>query len=489
MNDSTRFPAPAYARAVLAPLFAGYQKHFRGHLMQVHRAHGIMLRERGWLTREQTAAIFAALDDVAAQTAHQTLDYTGQHEDYFFWLEDQLATCVGADVAGRLHTGRSRNDVDHAILRMVLREQLLGTLGTLHGLIRTLIRRAEDNIDTVVLAYTHNQPAQPTTFAHYLGALIEALLRDSARLLHAYGTVDCCPLGAAAITTSGFKLDRARTAELLGFSAVLENSYGCIAAIDHLAETYAALKILMLGLGRFVQDLNSWTSFETGHLRVPNAFVQISSIMPQKRNPVPIEHLRLLCSLACGQAETVLLALHNTPFTDMNDSEAPVHEAGYEAFDTAARVLDLLAALMAVVTIDQQRTRAHIDESCATITELADSLVRREGIAFRTAHEIASRLARASIAAATPLRAVPVETFREGFAEATGRAPAMSESDLRTVCTPEYFVAVRDMFGGPARMRESLAGYGLRLADHEEQTAAHRGRIECAAGLRAAADA
>ncbi len=484
MKDAAKFPAPAYARTVLAPLFHGYQKYFRGHLIAVHHAHGIMLRERGWLTREQADAIFAALADVVAQTADKTLDYTGEHEDYFFWLEAQLALRLGADLAGRLHTGRSRNDIDHTILRMVLRERLLGTLAQLHRLIATLIRRAEDNTDTIVMAYTHGQPAQPTTFAHYLGALIETLLRDCTRLLHAYATVDRCPLGAAAITTSGFRLDRARTAELLGFGAVLENSYGCIAGIDHLAETYATLKILLLGLGRFVQDLNTWTSFEVGHLHVPDAFVQISSIMPQKRNPVPIEHLRLLCSLAGGRADAVLLTLHNTPFTDMNDSEGPVHEAGYEAFDTAARVLDLLNSLIANVTIDQQHVRAHIDQACVTITELADSLVRREGISFRQAHEIATQLAHYTIAERTTLAALPMVTFAEAFTTAIGRAPGIIEEELRAICTPEHFVAVRDMFGGPAKMGESLESYKVELSAHEQLAVAHRARIDQAAKLR-----
>ena len=486
MNDATSFPDPVYARTVLAPLFHGYQKYFREHLIAVHHVHGIMLRERGWLTGKETDAIFAALADVVARTANQTLDYTGEHEDYFFWLEAQLVQRLDRDLAGRLHTGRSRNDIDHTILRMVMRERLLGILEQLHRLIGTLIRSAEENVDTLVLAYTHNQPAQPTTFAHYLGAFIEALLRDSTRLLHAYATVDCCPLGAAAITTSGFKLDRARTAELLGFGAVLENSYGCIAGIDHLAEACSALKIMLLGLGRFSQDLNTWASFEVGHLRVPDGFVQISSIMPQKRNPVPIEHMRLLCSLAAGRAEAVLLTLHNTPFADINDNEGPVHEAGYEAFDAAARVLDLLDALMAVVGIDHERVRRHIDKSCATITELADSLVRHEGISFHQAHEIAARLARQTITQGTSLAALPMAAFTEAFTDAIGRAPKIKEAELRTICSPEYFVVVRDMFGGPARMRESLETYKLELLAQEQLAAAYRARINRAGKLRAA---
>ncbi|MBV9539468.1 MAG: argininosuccinate lyase [Acidisphaera sp.] len=484
MNDAP-FPAPVYARTVLAPLFAGYQRHFREHLVAVHHAHGIMLRERGWLTSEHADAVFTAIAEALAANAGQTLAYTGEHEDFFFWLESEVAARVGRDVAGRLHTGRSRNDIDHTVLRMVMRERLLGILDAVHRLLATLIRRAGENTQTLVVAYTHGQPAQPTTFAHYLGALIETLLRDADRLLRATATADRCPLGAAAITTSGFGLDRARVAELLGFGAVQENAYGCIAGVDHIAETFSALKIMLLGIGRFVQDLNAWTSFELGQLHVPDAFVQISSVMPQKRNPVPIEHLRLQASLAVGRADAVLLTLHNTPFTDMNDSEAPVHEAGYQAFDTAAGVLELLDALMDAVTVNEARVRRQIDAACITITELADSLVRREGVSFREAHEIAAHLARRLVSDGVALGALPFAQFAAEFAAALGRAPRLSQSDFDRVRTPEHFVAVRDMYGGPARMTESLEGYRAQLASSEASATTYRDRIARAAELRA----
>jgi argininosuccinate lyase len=172
---------------------------------------------------------------------------------------------------------------------------------------------------------------------------------------------------------------------------------------------------------------------------------------------------------------------------DMNDSEGPVHEAGYEAFDTAARVLDLLDALMAVVGIDHERVRRHIDESCATITELADSLVRHEEIAFRQAHEIAARLARHTITQDISLAALPMAAFTEAFAGTIGRAPKITETELRAICTQENFVMVRDMFGGPARMCESLETYKFELLAQEQLAAAHRARIDRAVRLRAAA--
>ena len=340
-------------------------------------------------------------------------------------------------------------------------------------LIATLLEAAERQAATIVVAYTHGQPAQPSTFGHYLAALVEVLQRDGQRLAAASATVDQCSLGAAAITTSGFALDRARVAGLLGFGAVAENAYGAIAACDYVTEPYAALRLHFINLGRFVQDLNAWTGFETGHLHVPDGFVQISSVMPQKRNPVPIEHLRLLASLAAGRCEAVIFTMHNTPFTDMNDVESEVQEAGYAAFDTGLRVVHLLGALTASLSVDAARVRRHIDESCVCITELADSLVRAEGIASRQAHAIASRLARHVIAAGATLPELPWEVFSAAFAAEVGRPPTIGVAELRRFSTPEHFIAVRTMQGGTA-----LSAIGSSLAYMRDRLARDRLALE-----------
>ena len=487
MRDFSRFPAAEFKDTVLAPLFEDYKRHHRSQLVAVHHAHGLMLAERGWLKPDELHALFGALGSAVSDLDPARLVYTGEHEDFFFWLEAQLRARLGPDLAGRLHTGRSRNDIDHTIFKMSLRARLLALLDRLDRLVAMLLARAEQGQATLVVAYTHGQPAQPTTFGHYLAALIEMLLRDAGRLLHALSTVDRCSLGAAAITTSGFGLDRARVAHLLGFAEVQENAYGCIAAVDYVAETYAALKVLCLGLGRFVQDLNAWTGFETGHMRVPDAFVQISSIMPQKRNPVPVEHLRLMLSLAAGRAEAVLQTLHNTPFTDMNDAEGEVQAVGYEAFDTLDRALVLLTGFMEAVEIDQAQVLRHIAESCITITEVADTLVREEGISFVQAHHIAASLARRMIAGGLTLATLPMEDFVHAYTEAIGRPPVIDEARFRWIATPEHFVAVRDMFGGPApsALQASLARYRAELARVAEARQAYAARLAAADAERA----
>ncbi|MCW3475007.1 argininosuccinate lyase [Limobrevibacterium gyesilva] len=479
-GSDDRFPAPVYARTVLAPAFAHTQAHHLGHLMRLHRAHAVMLAEEGLMSRADAAAILGALDAVERERADATepAAFTGEHEDLFFFIESRLARHVDPDIAGRLHTGRSRNDIDHTLFKMALRERLDALASTLLDVVEVLIRRATADIGTIVLAYTHGQPAQPTTFGHYLSAMTEALLRDFDRLMQARDVVDRCTMGAAAITTTGFALNRERMADLLGFSAILRNSYGCIASSDYTAGTYAALKLNALNVGRFAQDMGFWAAFEVGQLRLSDGFVQISSIMPQKRNPVPIEHMRLMASLCAGQCDAVMLALHNTPFTDMNDNEHEVHGQGYAAFATADRLLSLLAAVIASAEVNETRARANIDASYATITELADTLVREEGVAFSGAHHVAAALARAMQATGQTLSTVPYGVFADLFAARFGRRPGLDEPTFRRVTTPDHFVAVRNRPGGPAReaMTESLALYCAQARAARAALAAHRER-------------
>ena len=483
-DDSSVFPDPVYKDTVLRPLFDGARTHHVEGFQAIDRAHLVMLVETGILSPQQGREIARALTAIAAEVDPAKLVYTGAVEDYFFLIEHELKARLGPDLAGRLHTARSRNDIDHTLFKLALKARLDILLGKALALYDTLVASAERDKATLIVAYTHGQPAQPSTFGHYLGAMIEVLGRDIARLQDAYGVVDQSPMGAAAITTSGFPIDRARVAQLLGFAAPLQNSYSCIAAVDYITATYGAIELMFLHLGRPIQDLQVWSSFEVGQLYVPNALVQISSIMPQKRNPVPIEHLRLLSSQTFGRARAMLEVMHDTSFTDMNDSEGETQAMGYQAFDSAYRVLDLLASVMAQVRIDPARVAGNIRRSCITITELADSLVRQEGLSFREGHEIAAAVARAVVASDGDLPIDGYAPFLAAFEKAVGRAPAIDAGRFAELVSPEHFVAVRARHGGPAPepMAAALASYRAQSKAFAEQA---RVRAEAQARARA----
>ncbi|MEX0852338.1 MAG: argininosuccinate lyase, partial [Bauldia sp.] len=350
-REGSRFPDPVYKDTVLAPLFEDAKTHYLDGFRRINRAHLVMLAETGILSQADAGGIARGLAAIEREVEFSSIAYTGETEDFFFLVEAELTKRLGPDLAGRLHTARSRNDIDHTLFRLRLKAEIDALLAAARRLAGTLITVARRESATIILAYTHGQPAQPTTFGHYLAAVVEVVLRDMDRLAAARRIVDLCPMGAAAITTTGFPIDRARTAELLGFARPTENSYGSIAAVDYVTATYGALALLFLHLGRPIQDLQFWTSFEVGQVHVSDAFVQMSSIMPQKRNPVAIEHLRHLASQAVGRANAILAIMHNTPFTDMNDSEGETQVLGYGAFRAARRVLDLLRALLPDLSI------------------------------------------------------------------------------------------------------------------------------------------
>jgi len=334
------------------------------------------------------------------------------------------------------------------------REWIAGVLEASLDLRRALADLASRHRDTVFAAHTHTQPAQPTTVAHYLLAVIEQLERDARRLRAAYASTNRCPLGACAITGTGFPIDRRTTSDLLGFDAPTGNTYGSIAAVDDLLESVLAAATLAVGLGRVVQDLLFWCTAELGYLRLSDGFVQASSIMPQKRNPVALEHARALASRAAGQASAILVAVHNTPFGDIVDIEDDLQPLVASMFDDTRRAVALVAAALRDAELDVTRLASRAAEGGTTSTELADHLVREHGLPFSTSHAIASRLMqRRREAPGVPLGAA----LGQVSAVMLGTPIEYPDARLEELLSARHFVHVRAGDGGPAPERTSRA--------------------------------
>ncbi|HEY7057642.1 MAG TPA: lyase family protein, partial [Vicinamibacterales bacterium] len=337
--------SPDYVRLVLNENFEDAKSQFLEPLMAIHYAHLVMLVERGIIGGKDGRAIREALDAIVPDDI-RAATFDGTCEDLFFYVERLIARRCGDDVAGRLHTARSRNDIDMTMYRMLQRGLVLDLAERALGLRKTLIALAARHRTTIFAAHTHTQPAQPSTIAHYLLAVIEQLERDATRLRNAFATTNLNPLGACAITGTAFPIDRDRTATLLGFDGPTGNTYGSIATVDYLLESVAAAAVLLAGLGRVLQDLLLWCMPEVGYLKLSDEFVQCSSIMPQKRNPVALEHARAIASKALGLAAAIQLTVHNTPFGDIVDTEDDLQPLVVEMFRNASRAVALVAAAM-----------------------------------------------------------------------------------------------------------------------------------------------
>jgi argininosuccinate lyase len=475
--SAERFPAPVYSETVLAVNFEDAKKYFLDALLEIHSAHTLMLARQSIIP---TADARLCLEAIGKLERPKILAarYDGRCEDLFFYVQDLLVEACGEEVAGKIHTARSRNDIDLTLYRMRLRREVLRIAKETAEARQVLLELAAAHTETLMPAYTHTQPAQPTTLAHYLLGAVEFLGRDIQRLRAAFATINRNPLGACAITTTGFPIDRDYTARLLGFEGLQENSYGAIAAIDYVCETASAIAVLTVSLSKLVQDLLLWCMEEFRFLRLSDAYVQTSSIMPQKRNPVALEHTRILVSKAFSQAQAVLSCAHNTPFGDIVDSEDDLQPLVFSMCADTSRALRLFAGLMSHAEVDREQMRRRANGSFLTVTELADTLVREEGISFLAAHHLVATAVQATGREYSPERMVAeIERLAPEILGRTLRK--RSEVWLRAL-DPEYFVRIRKIVGGPApeAVQAQIATAKKEQAAAQEWLVAKRALLE-----------
>ena len=369
------FPHPIYSQHVLQPAYTDAQALLFEPMLAAHEAHAVMLAECGIITPANAAAIVKA---VASIRADGVIAYAYQPgiEDLFFRIEGRIIALAGADDGGNLQLARSRNDLGHALARMALRTRVQEVADRLLELRRAVMTQARRHLDTLMPGYTHTQPAQPVTFAHYLAGVLTYLAHDQAKFAAAYAIVNQSPLGAAALTGTGFPIDRRRVAELLGFDGIVLSTQHAIGAGDYLTDVAFAVQSLAVDLSRTTHDLLMRATQEANALRIDDSFIQISSIMPQKRNPVVLEHLRARLSRALGYAQTVVTQCHSIPYGDTQDIEDEILPPLFHALDAIEECLELYTAVFATLELNEAHLRRQAGEGFTTATELADMLVK-----------------------------------------------------------------------------------------------------------------
>lgn len=352
-GEGTCFPGKTYVEQLLRPVFNDQRDFLFKQMFEIHRAHVVMLTEQSILDKKEAGHILKAVEKVAKIDCRK-LEYDPQFEDLFFMMEHRISSEIGPELAGNIHIARSRNDMGVAMYRLVLRNHILNLIQSSQLLADALLEQIHKHAETIMTAYTHTQPAQPTTLGHYLTAIFDVLIRDLKRLWSAYDTVNRSPLGAAALSTTGFPINRKRVCELLGFHDLVENSYDSIAGADYLLESATSVLTMMVNCGRWIQDFLQLATREFGLVRVADPYVQISSIMPQKRNPVSIEHSRSLASSSAGEATAAIQMIHNTPFGDIVDTEDDLQPHLYRSFEKANRVIHLMHAVIRTMEVDKE---------------------------------------------------------------------------------------------------------------------------------------
>jgi argininosuccinate lyase len=431
-------------------------------------AHVEGLARAGLLTGDEATLIGDGLRSIAADVAEGTIEWDPAHEDIHMNVEMALTALIGP-IAGKLHTGRSRNDQVATDLRLWLKRRVADIDDAILGLERSLVRLGQIHRDAVMPGHTHVQPAQPVLFAHHLLAYVEMLERDRGRFADAMGRADLSPLGSGALAGAGFRLDRVATAEALGFRGVTRNSIDAVGDRDPAVETISAAALAMAHLSRMAEELVWWSNPNFGFVRPADAWSTGSSMMPNKRNPDPAELVRGRTARVIGHLVTALTMLKGLPGgyqRDLQEDKPPL----VDALDVLESSLLVMAGMMATLHVDEERMLAAAASGHTTATAVADTLVEL-GVPFRDGHHIVGELVARAETAGVGLTELSDQDIRDVLASSPDPIAQGASTDaamagrLRTAARLEEAIARPDVIGGtaPARVHAELASAAARL--------------------------
>jgi argininosuccinate lyase len=424
----------------------------------IHRAHVVMLSEQGTLAKKEAAAILDGLAEVQKMAEGDDTLKT------YMATERALIETIGS-VGGKMHIGRSRNDLGLTQSRIYYRDQVNRLIEAVIEFQKTLTTKAEENLDTVMPGYTHRKQAQPITLGHYLMAHVEAAGRSAERLEDVYKRMNQNTLGAAALAGTGWPLDRARTTELLGFEAISENTQDCVASFDFIAEFASAIAIHMTNLSRLAADLKVWSSDEWATIDLDESYTGTSSIMPQKKNPGIAEAITLSSSECIGELVTIMSSLTGIEYSNSGERS----RLRPYIVELAISSTKVMAGFTSTIRPMKQRMRLLATHGFSTMTELADTLVRKSNLSFRDAHEIVAHTVLKAIAEGMTADQITAEMVQESAVEATGQRLNLTDEDILSSIDPVENVKRRNGIGGPApeAVRRAIEGRRETLRDQE----------------------
>jgi argininosuccinate lyase len=402
-------------------------------------AHVTMLGEVGLLAEAEVKTIRLGLLSVREELRQGQYQPEEALEDVHMAVEARLIEKVG-EVGGKLHTARSRNDQVATDVRLWLKRSVEWLDITLARLVEALLDRVEADGRTLMPGFTHLQRGQPIWLGHHLLAYAWMVSRDRQRLADALVRVDRCPLGAGAMAGTPHPIDRARTAELLGFAEVADNAMDAVAARDHLQEVSAACAIAMTHLSRMAEELVLWSSREFDLIRMGEQYATGSSIMPQKRNPDAAELVRGKAGRVYGDLQALLVMVKGLPLAYNRDLQED-KRALFDAVQTTGACASICAGMFATLTVRRDRYDAELRSDFLLATELADYLAGK-GVPFREAHHVSGRLVRWCEGRGVGFDALTLDVLREHH--------DAFDADALQWLDPVAAAERRDSFGGTA---------------------------------------
>jgi argininosuccinate lyase len=409
-------------------------------------AHVRMLAKQGIITDREAESIGMGLSSIRQEIEDGSFPWKDELEDIHMNIEARLFEKIG-DVAGKLHTGRSRNDQVVTDMRLYCKEAIGHTQEKIKTLQSALVATAEAHQGVIIPGYTHLQRAQPVLLSHHLLAYFHMLQRDLERFQDCLHRTDVLPLGSGALAGVPYPIDREFVAKELGFSGISKNSMDAVADRDFLVEYHSAAAVCMMHLSRLAEETVLWSSQEFGFIRLDDSYTTGSSIMPQKRNPDFAELARGKTGRVYGHLLGILTLLKGLPLTYNRDLQED-KEGFFDTVDTLLSTLEVFAGMMSTLTVNIERSMEAAQDSNILATDLADYLVSK-GEAFRSAHGIVAELVRYAASQGKGLSELGLEDYRK-------LSPRFYE-DIYAI-SAESSIASRDVPGGtsPRRVEEAM---------------------------------
>lgn len=432
-----------------APSLARERLHFR-HFCSVDLAHTVMLIEQG-IIRPNDGAILLKELSLIEQNGYDALEIDLARGSLLLQIEHHLTRRVGEEVAGQLHTARSRIDQSATVWRLQLREGLISVLKRLSALRQVLVELAASHSLTLMPSYTHMQQSQPGVFGHYVLGFEDRFRDDFKKGVEVYARTNRNPLGCVGLSGTTWPIDRDRTTSLLGFSAVVENSR-VGREVFYAAEIMASLSIIMSNLNDLATDLHVWSTSEFAMVQLDDSYCSTSSIFPQKKNPTALETVKTAAGLSVTWLASMLSAFRGEGTGDQAVRGVSLAD---DAIDITVNMIDLMVGVMQTITVKILRMRQLTEDSWATSSNLADAIVRNTSLSYRQAHHVVGRLVRKAIETDTSPRNVTAELVNEAAIEISGAELRLNQDTILHALNPLNFVNDIKSRGGvsPAEVR------------------------------------
>ena len=411
-------------------------------------AHASMLAKQGIIEEQEKEEILKGLKSILEDIENKKLEFTEEYEDIHSFVEANLIDRCG-DVGKKLHTGRSRNDQVALDMKMYVRDEIGEIDLLLKELLTSIYKIMSENVHTYMPGFTHLQKAQPVTLAHHFGAYFEMFKRDRSRLADAKKRLNLCPLGSGALAGTTYPLDRAYTAEVLGFDGPTLNSMDSVADRDYLIETLSALSTVMMHLSRFCEEIIMWNSNEYRFVEIDDGYSTGSSIMPQKKNPDIAELVRGKTGRVYGALMSILTTMKGIPLAYNKDMQED-KEFTFDAIDTVKGCIALFTGMVSTMEFRKDIMEASAKNGFTNATDAADYLVNH-GVPFRDAHGIVGHLVLTCIDKGISLDELSLEEYKE--------ISPVFEQDIYEAISMKTCVEKRETYGapGPKVMEQIIA--------------------------------